>query len=283
MSKAISEMLKKELMEELTERSVLFSSRDTVPELKVLLKEAREKDLPHSTGTKNPSITTKSKAELQALCKEEGLQMTEHATRDQMITKLKGLYRVRETPHHEDKVTFGKHDGLMYRTVKEEHPSYVTWARQTVMDGPLQAHPELVRFVKYCDLVDKGEIPPARETRTPSTARSSHETMEARIKELEKKLEEKTKQEKGTTVKQEEKTEVKPVFPPVVRQKRGATSSSSENAGMTVDQVNRVPNDPNSQGEMLNALRAIMQRMDNLEQRAASSISEKSWEKEDLL
>jgi len=257
MSTALSSMKKDELRVELEELGAVYSSRDTVEELRALLKDARSKT---AAGVKKaPDGTTGlgnlSKTELQAKCNELGITLTNNMTKGQLSLKVKDAIWANQTPVGSDLLSIGKHKDLMYRTIGREYPDYCEWAMDTVAEG--DSHPELKRFVKYLRLPESPvmttrPIPQMPEkfslkTETGSVASSvSQEVMRKELNELKAQVKHLTESPK----------------------KRGASGSTD---AMPVDQSNQV------NAEMAHVLKAIMQRLENLELAVNPAMSEASW------
>ena len=170
MAKAISTMKKGELIEELDSYGLDYSSKDTVPELKVRLMEAREKrevktkrEVKQEKTDPTKGLASLKKAELQERAKDLGLKFTENHTRDQLISKIKGHHICSEEGKDEDLMTFGKFSDFTYKKVRETTPGYVKWATDIVNDPEESPHPMLVRFVRYC----QNYKPPAAKVPVP--------------------------------------------------------------------------------------------------------------------
>jgi hypothetical protein len=200
MSMAISTLKKVELQNELTELGIEFSAKDTVPILRELLKEARlnirSLEPPSDPQPKTPPLSTLNKGALFELMKENGLRTTVSTTKDACTRALTEHYRSLEVPKGDDKMTIGKHEGLMYATIKAEDPSYCNWARETVTDGP--SHSELRRFVRWLDtpvaLTEPVKPLPKKSSRGTSSSKPANDTrqelekLKAEMAELKKKL-----------------------------------------------------------------------------------------------
>ena len=173
---AISAMKKDEIRKELEEYDVMFSSKDTVPELAAMLREAREmrkiktskkesKDSEDADPLKGISALTK--AELRVLADDAGIPWTEHTTRDSLIVKLKTKSLASSTSKDTDLVNIGKHADRTYIYMKTHEPEYCNWVRETCEEEGARPHPRLLKFYRY---IRENPVP-----RTPpvSTARAS--------------------------------------------------------------------------------------------------------------
>jgi hypothetical protein len=133
MSAALSSMKKDEMRVELEELGAVYSSRDTVEELRALLKDARSKTA--AGAKKAPDGTTGlgnlSKTELQARCTELGITFTNNMTKGQLSLKVKDAIWANQTPAGSDLLSIGKHKDLMYRTIRREYPDYCKWGMDT--------------------------------------------------------------------------------------------------------------------------------------------------------
>ena len=133
MVKAISAMKKDEIRAELELYNVEYSSRNTVPELEMMLKAARaDRDVKLSSQIKKEErqkdqtkgLSSKTNSQLQSMCTELDVNFTTHTTKRDMIAKIISSFRDKEVPCHTDKVDIGKFKTLTYQEVLTQQPGY---------------------------------------------------------------------------------------------------------------------------------------------------------------
>jgi hypothetical protein len=158
MVKAISAMKKDEIRSELEMYNVEYSSRDTVPELQMMLKAARaDRDVKLSSqikkeetakdGTKG--LSSMNKAELLKKCEDMGLSVTVHTTMNQMIAMIISALRGQEVPKHTDLLDIGKFKLLTYQEAMAQQPGYCRWVKDTCEEEGAKPHPLLHKFYRY--------------------------------------------------------------------------------------------------------------------------------------
>ncbi len=173
-------MSKEELRSALDERGILWSSKDTVPVLRSLLKEATDKET--SASKKIEGYSSYSKKELIEKCAERGIPITGNSTKDQMIMLLTEQQWAQLPTSDLDVLSLGKYRGRCYRWIFETDPSYVTtFVQGCVKDGT--AHPELKKFWRWYLEIGSQPRPTVKTEDTgaacaseprPSTASSSN-------------------------------------------------------------------------------------------------------------
>ena len=92
-------------MAKLTELGVDFKPSWTVPELRELYDKYMEKVDKLKPQTAATGLSKLSRAELAHRCKEQGVEVSEHATKVQMQAKLRARDRVLTLPADEDVLT----------------------------------------------------------------------------------------------------------------------------------------------------------------------------------
>jgi hypothetical protein len=158
MVKAISAMKKDEIRAELELYNVEYSSRDTVPELEMMLKAARaDRDVKLSSQIKKEEgqkdqtkgLTSKTKLQLQNMCTELEISFTTHTTKNDLIAKIISSCRDKEVPCHTDLVDIGKFKMLTYQEVLTQQPGYCRWVKDTCEEEGASPHPLMKRLYRY--------------------------------------------------------------------------------------------------------------------------------------
>ena len=170
MAAPVSGMKKEQLRAELDTLGVEYSSKDNVPILTELLKESRARTGVRSRGDirkedETRGLTGLNKAALLERAEAMGLRSTPNMTRNFLITAITTAILDRQVPTGQDILNIGKHQGLMYQTLRDTQPGYLVWVRECVMDGT--AHPEFRRLVRWLDMKVEActaERPPERAT-----------------------------------------------------------------------------------------------------------------------
>ena len=258
----LSTMKKEELRNELDEAGIEYSSRETVPELRERLKAHREEQKLFGEDPPAPKVTglhSMNKAELTKLMGEHGLTVTPNTSRDQMITALRNLFYLAETPKATDKLLIGKHHGSTYYTILTEDPGYYEWACKAVLDAGSSA--DLKRFVKWAKMFHENpeKLPVKKEVnKTPSISVKRESKEKDEVADLKKQIEEMKQRMEAVTAKGE---------------KRSVPSNSKS---MEVDNN---PDMTKFEGMMMEMVSKIKELEGRLNQNASSSASMASWEK----
>jgi hypothetical protein len=146
----------------LTEHGILFSSAESVSELRSRISEIRGKTTPELKG-----LTGMSLAKLREACDLKDIPYTGNEIRGQLMRKIREHSEDQVEPKGVDTLAFGKHRGKTYLEVKNTQKTYCTWAKTVVQEDP-EASPALQRFVKWLNFGDKVEIKHERETASSS-------------------------------------------------------------------------------------------------------------------
>jgi hypothetical protein len=250
--KAVSTMKRDELRAELDQRSIMYSSKDTVEELRAHVSQLcqKEKDSQSSEDQEDPmGLTSLKRADLVKKCEEYGVPITSNTTRGEMIYRIKKHLSLTSEPKGEDIFGICQHQGLTYRTIRTQYSDYCQWATTTAAESGGSCHWELARFVRYLNR----PLSPVTtgHTRAQAKARATQGVNPTEIEDLKK-----------TVQSLEEKIRV--------AGKRATDSAGSST--MNIDQTNQIP-------EGIDAvLRSILQRLENLEVRETQSTqSDSSW------
>ena len=242
--KAISTMRKEEIKAELDSHGVVYSSKDTVEELKVLLTKIRAQTATPKEPDDTTGLTSLKKEELIQKCRDYGIPFTDNAVRGDLIQKIKKHSSLTSEPKGTDIFNIGRHQGLMYRTIRVQYSEHCEWAKTTVRESGDSCRWELARFVRYLnrDLSPEPRTPPVSTTR----AKKEDPVIKQEVEELKVQMKEINEKVRSAN-------------------KRGSSSSS-----------NTMEVDNNALTGIEAMLKNIMQRLENLEMRDASQ-SDGSW------
>jgi hypothetical protein len=248
--KSVSEMKKIELQQELDEWEVVYSSTDTVKELRsTLTKTRKDKVLTKSPTETDPTsgLANLKKPELVQKCKELHIALTGNETCASMITMVKNHYALTSEPNGNDVYNIGRYQGMTYRQIRTQYLEYSEWVKTTLRESGDSCHWELKRFGRYLNRALSPE--PIPLTPMVKKEKTTNPTLKVEVQELKdqiKDLDQRLRRNIG---------------------KRGSASTDP----MGVDQSN-TPTD-----ETDNVLRAILQRLENLETRDSQSSGSTSW------
>ena len=259
-------MKKQELVEELEQYEVLFSSTDTVGELRQLLKEVRSETTPKQD---NPAqgLTALKKQELLEKGLQMGLSVTPDLNRSQLISNIREHLSLSASFDSREKLNFGKYKEMTMEEIYSRFPEYAAWAQDNA--GPGSCH-ALKRFVNYVNWRNEGNPPTtagaASSSHAPSTPEPVLPVETTRLKQSEppQTAPKRTPQPKF-------KAAAPPPPPPVVPQaKVQSTRRTRDEPGptMEIDASNRLSQ--GTESELLQVMRAMMQRMENLESQVQS-------------
>ena len=242
--KAVSDMRKAELQQELDGWEVIYSSNDTVKELRSMVSHVRKEKMP-KTEDDLTGLSGLKRDELHAKCKELMVPFTTNDTCGVLIYKIKQHIASTSEPKGTDVYGIGRHQGMTYRQIRTQYSEYSTWVNTTMSECGGSCHWELKRFHRYLNR----DLSPESVPLTP-TVKKEKDDLKSEVADL--------------------KNQIK-VFDQRLRQEnKGGTGSSSSDA-MGVDQSNQ-PNDG-----MDKVLKAILQRLENLEMRENSKSESDSW------
>lgn len=136
-------MRKPELIQELAERKITFHPSWTVPELRALVIEARERDAPADTPNPLKGITRMCLEDLVETAKKMGIQPPVKVTRGWLLMEI----RKSKASPADTVVPFGRFRGWLYKEVPAD---YLQWAiREVATKGEQQSHPDLVRLSNW--------------------------------------------------------------------------------------------------------------------------------------
>ena len=119
--KAISTMRKEEIKTELDSHGVVYSSKDIVEELKVLLTTIRAQTATPKEPDDTTGLTSLKKEELVQKCRGYGIPFTDNAVRGDSIQKIKKHLSLTSEPKGTDIFNIGRRQGLMYRTIRAQY------------------------------------------------------------------------------------------------------------------------------------------------------------------
>jgi hypothetical protein len=250
--KTISTMRKEELQEELDSRSIIYSSRDTVEELRAAVTHAR-KSLPGSEKKDDPQrLTTLKREDLMKKCQDLGIQITPHTLRGEMIYRIKKHIALTSEVKGSDTYNIGQHQGLMYRTIRTQHSDYCEWVKETVKESQGSCHWELERFARYLNR-SLSPAPTGREAE-PKTSRVKKEQNPTTKQELD--------ELRGLVRNLDER----------VRSSNKRESQATSSSSMAIDSSGIPPE------SLETILKTIMQRLESLEMKETKTEqSEESW------
>ena len=161
-SKSLSTMNKAELVAVLKEFGEEPHPKWTSIEIRSRLKELR----PH-TSSKGQITASSSKKEIVDFCLARGIPVTPNDTKGYLLKKGRSMVDMTEL-NPTTLMGFGKYASLTYQEVKEQFPSYVVWALETVSEG--DAAVKLQRFVAW---IKKSEETESGDSRLPTPGASS--------------------------------------------------------------------------------------------------------------
>ena len=101
---SVSDMKKVELQQELDEWNIIYSSKDTVPELRSAVMQSRkDRDIqtPKEPGPSH-GLSGLKKMELQEMCRERGIPVGPHHTNGMLINLIKQHMSLTSTPKGTD-------------------------------------------------------------------------------------------------------------------------------------------------------------------------------------
>lgn len=250
-------MKKQELVEELEQYEVLFSSTDTVGELRQLLKEVRAETRPKMD---NPAqgLTALKKQDLLEKAANMGLQVSETLNRSQLIATIREHLELSAAFDSQATVRFGKYKMLSVEEVYQNHPEYVAWVQDNVTPASCYA---MKRLNAYVDYRNQGHPPTTTGAASSSHAPSTPEPgapVEHHAKAT-------CTPKAPTRVPAPKAKSVVPPHPPLPKAKVQSTRRTREEPipGMDIDATNRL--ERGTETEMLQIMRSMMQRMANLE------------------
>ena len=244
----VSDMKKAELQQELDGWDVIYSSSDTVPELRSAVNQVRKDHLckvPTEQDT-TKGLSGMKRDDLIKKCRELEIPMGSNITNGTMIKLIKQHIALNSTPNGSDVYNIGRHQGMTYRQVRTSYSQYCDWVRKEVEESGDSCHWELQRFSRYLSRPLSPE--PVPMTPTVKKERVTEMTLKVEVNELKQQIKDLDQRLRQTN-------------------KRGTSSTDS----MGVDQTN----DTNE--EVANVLRAIMQRLENLELREMSRSDTSTW------
>ena len=140
----LSRLTKTQLIEKLRSLGQEPENGWTSVEIRSRIGELTQRDRSLPLGVN----TNSTRMELRKKCEELGVNVTDQMTRGQLMRKLRETQEDLTRPTDDDVITFGKHNGLMYREVPKE---YIDWARTTVEQDPLNCSRQLRRLVLWAD------------------------------------------------------------------------------------------------------------------------------------
>jgi len=241
-------MKKAELQQELDDWNIIYSSKDTVPELRSAVMQSRkDRDIkvPKEPGASH-GLSGLKKMELQEMCRERGIPVGPHHTNGMLINLIKQHMSLTSTPKGTDVYNIGRYQGMTYRQVRTTFSDYCAWVKTTHEESGGSCHWELQRFYRYLNRALSPE--PVPMTPTVKKERHPDPTLRVEMAELKNQINDLDQRLRQTN-------------------KRGSSSEST----MGVDQTN------DTSEEVANVLRAIMQRLENLELRENARSDTSSW------
>ena len=122
----------------------------TSVELRDRLRELNRELRPGSGET---SLQSMKKDQLVEEAKKLGINVTSNSTKGSLMRSIRAVREV-TTGEDETIMGFGKYAEEMFKTVAQDHPEYVKWAKEVVEEDPKGCNPKLARFVKWVTLKD---------------------------------------------------------------------------------------------------------------------------------
>ena len=145
----VDRLKKEEVKGLLAELGVQASPTWTARECRAELKEKLFPKNPDTIEARMKGVSSMTKGELLYLAEEIGARYTKHYIKAELITAIYYRYREKTVPTGTDFMEFGAHREKTYNQVKEMEKPYCDWAKQTVDEDGLEAHPDLRRFVSW--------------------------------------------------------------------------------------------------------------------------------------
>ena len=145
----VDRLKKDEVKGLLSELGFPASSTWTAGECRAELKERLFPKNPDTVEARMKGIASMTKAQLFYLAEEIGARYTKNYLKAELIKAIYHRYREKTVPTGTDFMEFGAHREKTYNQVKEMEKPYCDWAKQTVDEDGLEAHPELRRFVSW--------------------------------------------------------------------------------------------------------------------------------------
>jgi hypothetical protein len=223
---------------------IVYSSSDTVKELKTLVNQARASQPKAMTEKQFPAnLSSITKAELLTRCGTYGIKTNPNSTCGELILKIKQHTSLTSEVKGTDVYGIGKHQGSTYRHIRTQYLEYCEWAKTTVEECGDSCHWELRRFTRYLSR-------PLSPEPIPMTPKVKKETTDlpSEIQEMRKQIQDLQERQR-------------------MGNKRGSATSSTE---MQID------TDAANMESLEAVLRTIMQRLDNLEIATATKEEPKS-------
>jgi hypothetical protein len=248
--KNVSNMKKNELQQELDEWEVIYSSTDTVKELRsILTKTRQDKVLTKSPTETDPiaGLASLKRTELVQKCKELTITLTGNETCGSMITLIKKHFALTSEPNGNDVYNIGRYQGMTYRQIRTQYLEYSEWVKTTLRESGDSCHWELKRFGRYLNRALSPEPTPL--TPMVKKERTTNPTLKVEIQELKEQVKDLDQRLRQNTA------------------KRGSASTDP----MGIDQSNALTDGTD------HVLRAILQRLENLETRDLQSNGSASW------
>lgn len=157
---------KETLRRRLEERGCFPPREATVMMLRARLAELKleeeQSDVPVTLKAKMKELNrmSKKKTALIKYAEDLGVMVTEHNTIPQIYLKIEKYHVFNTPPTAGDLVSFGTHASLTYSQVATQHPSYVSWAAQTLKDNAGDVDWRLRRLVEWHDSIQAQVTPP---------------------------------------------------------------------------------------------------------------------------
>ena len=104
-------------------------------------------------GSGETSLQSMKKDQLVEEAKKLGINVTSNSTKGSLMRSIRAVREV-TTGEDETNMGFGKYAEEMFKTVAQDHPEYVKWAKEVVEEDPKGCNPKLARFVKWVTLKD---------------------------------------------------------------------------------------------------------------------------------
>jgi len=190
MAKNISKMIKEELQQELDEWEVVYSSSDTVKELRSTLAQVRKERAPPSKEPdQTQGLSGLNKSQLIARCKALNIQLTGNEVNGVLIQRIKAQVASTSEPKGSDVFNIGKHQGKTYRHIRTVYSEYCAWAETTLSESGDSCHWELKRFGRYMSRPLSPEPIPLSPKESPKVKKeqskdSKTEALQAEVLEM---------------------------------------------------------------------------------------------------
>ena len=144
-------------------------ARWTSVEIKSRIKEILD-TLEDKEGKLPKNFSALKKAQLIEECHKRGIDTTTHETRGSMMRKIRNQVEMESGGTGTSLMGMGKHSDRSYQEVKDDDPSYVRWATETVQEEGMRAHWKLRKFVAWIQTQENKK--PEKE-KDASSARTS--------------------------------------------------------------------------------------------------------------